>query len=461
MKSAVVLAAGEGARAWPFSGIRHKSTVPVVNVPLARRLVLDLQALGVGEIIVVIGHCAEAVRACLADLVGVRFVEQRQRTGSLDAALTGLAEVSADTVLLCYGDIVTSRETLRDVIDTFEQRRAEALLLTAECPPGLTASWTTVEVGSDGLVQGICGRGDHEHPRFGGVAAVRTDTLRRYLLRCPNIMANVHVGSMPPPEGDLAYAFDLMRLDGIEVHTVPAKDFFVDVDKPWHILEANYKAARHAFSQLDKTVISEGAHIDDGADIASHARVWLGPGAYIGKGCHVGGSVILGAGARVTRGAILEAHVTVGDHTRCEEYAKVGEGSVLGPHGVVSHCAEFEGVTFDTVYIYHYSCMTALIGTHVDIGAATVCGTWRFDDREKTQEVRGHRETPECFGSHTYIGDYCRTGVNTMFMPGVKVGYYACVGAGAIIYDDVPERTLLLAKQEHVLKPWGPEQYGW
>jgi bifunctional UDP-N-acetylglucosamine pyrophosphorylase/glucosamine-1-phosphate N-acetyltransferase len=379
----------------------------------------------------------------------------------VDAALTGLAEVSGDTVLLCCGDVVTTRETLQGVIEAFQTRRAEALVLVAECPRGLTASWTTVDAAPDGLVRGVWGRGGPDHPRFGGVAAARTETFQRYLARNPGILLNVHVGSMPPPEGDLAYTFELMRLDGIEVHSVMARDFFVDVDKPWHILEANYQAARHALAALDKTVISAGATIDNGAEIADDAKVWLGPGAYIGKGCHLRGSAILGAGAGVTTGAILDGNVVVGDHTQCEEYCKVGGGSVLGPGGIVGHCAEFEGVTFDVVYLCHYACITAIIGTHVDIGAATVCGTWRFDDGTKTQVVRQHKETPECFGSFTYIGDYCRTGVNATLMPGVKIGFYSCVGGGAVVYDDVPERTMLLPKQEHVLKAWGPEQYGW
>jgi len=61
----------------------------------------------------------------------------------------------------------------------------------------------------------------------------------------------------------------------------------------------------------------------------------------------------------------------------------------------------------------------------------------------------------------TYIGEYCRTGVNAIIMPGVKVGPYSILGPGTIIYKDVPSRTLVLAKQEHVTKPWGPEKYGW
>ena len=460
MKSGVILAAGDGSRAWPFCGIRQKATVPICNVPMVRRLALDLRAAGIEDLVVVTGHRAEEVRACLGDLDGVLFVEQPQRRGPVDAALHGLSAVSGDVTAVCFGDIATTAASLSSAVEAFEGRRANALLLTAPRPEGLTSSWTSIETARDGLLSGV-GRAGPEHPRFAGVAIAKTEILKRYLERNPGILPSAGVGSMPPVEGDLAYTFDLMHADGIEVHTVSVTGFFVDVDKPWHIVEANYEAARDAFARMDKTVIGEGATIDDGADIAGDAKLHLGPGAHIGKGCHIEGSVVLGAGARVVNGAILGRGVTVGAHTRCEDYCKVDSGSVLGAHGVVGHCAEFSGVTFDSVYICHYSCITALIGTRVDIGAATVCGTWRFDDGTKPQVVAGHKEIPECYGECTFIGDDCRTGVNAMFMPGVKVGYYSCIGAGAIVYEDVPERTLLLPKQEQIQKPWGPERYGW
>lgn len=454
------MAAGEGLGAWPFCGIRQKTTVPICNVPMVRRLALDLRETGIQDLIVVTGHRPEAVRACLGDIEGVRFVEQPQQRGPVDAALHGLSAVSGDTAAVCFGDIATGRASLHAAVDAFAERHCEALLLTAPRPEGLTSSWTSVETRRDGLLSGV-GRAGPEHPRFAGLAIAKTDLLKRYLERNPGILPSAGVGSMPPAEGDLAYTFELMRADGIEVHTVAAADFFVDVDKPWHILEANYEAARDMIARMDKTVIGEGATIDDGADIPADAKLFLGPGAHIGKGCHVEGAVILGAHARVINGAILGRGVIVGPQTRCEDYCKIGPGSVLGARGVAGHCAEFSGVTFDSVYIYHYACLTALIGERVDIGAATVCGTWRFDDGTKQQAIAGHKETPERFGECTFIGDDCRTGVNAIFMPGVKIGYYSCIGGGAIVYDDVPERTLLLPQQEQVYKPWGPERYGW
>jgi bifunctional UDP-N-acetylglucosamine pyrophosphorylase/glucosamine-1-phosphate N-acetyltransferase len=120
-----------------------------------------------------------------------------------------------------------------------------------------------------------------------------------------------------------------------------------------------------------------------------------------------------------------------------------------------------DGTMLDGSYLYHYCEISGLVGLSVDIGAATVCGTLRFDDGPAEHRVRGRRERPLIEANATYYGDYSRTGVNVITMPGAKIGAYACVGAGIVVYEDVPERTLTLLKQETVQRPWGPERYGW
>jgi bifunctional UDP-N-acetylglucosamine pyrophosphorylase/glucosamine-1-phosphate N-acetyltransferase len=461
MNSALVLAAGEGKGAWPFCGIRQKCTVPIINVPIVRRMVLDLIALDVQEVVVVIGNRGEAVRNCLGDLPQVRFAEQRALKGPADAALCGIDSLTGEDTLVCYGDIVTTRDTLGRFLAQYRSRKAPAMLLTADCPAE-APHWVTVRVGEDDLVEEVVGHGDRAEPRFAGIAAARTETLKAYLLRNPGMMTNVEIGAMPPPEGDVSHSFELMRRDGIEVHACEAPDFVVDVDRAWQIAQANRAAAKYATDNIENTVLGEGAYIDDGAEIPDDAKFILGSGARIGKGCHIGGSMILGANTHVINGAIVGGGVCVGNDTFIRDYCVVNDCAVIGSKSLVKHDAEFEGVMFDVVYLYHYCCITALLGNNVDIGAATVCGTLRFDNGTKPQFNKGHKEVPDPrFGDMTIIGDYSRTGVNVMFMPGVKVGYYSCVGAGAIVYEDVPERTLLLPKQEHVLKSWGPERYGW
>jgi bifunctional UDP-N-acetylglucosamine pyrophosphorylase/glucosamine-1-phosphate N-acetyltransferase len=189
--------------------------------------------------------------------------------------------------------------------------------------------------------------------------------------------------------------------------------------------------------------------------------VVLEQGATIGPRAVVEGPLWVGAGSRIENGPILGPGVVIGPHCSVANYCQIGGGTVVGPHGVVDHCAELSGVTMDRVYLYHYMEYSGVIGSATDLGAATVCGTLRFDDGRAVHRVLGRPEVPASGANAVYLGDYCRTGVNVTLMPGVKVGPYSCLGPGLVVYEDVPARSLLLVKQEVIRKEWGPERYGW
>jgi bifunctional UDP-N-acetylglucosamine pyrophosphorylase/glucosamine-1-phosphate N-acetyltransferase len=163
----------------------------------------------------------------------------------------------------------------------------------------------------------------------------------------------------------------------------------------------------------------------------------------------------------VTNGAILNGRNLLGPGAKVRDYALLGGDTTLGPDSLCGHGAEFEGVMLEGAYLYHYCEIDGVLGAKVDIGAATVCGTLRFDDGPATHRIGGRPEQPPHGANASYLGDYSRTGVNAILMPGVKVGAYSCVGAGIVLYEDVPSRELVLLKQELIRKPWGPERYGW
>jgi bifunctional UDP-N-acetylglucosamine pyrophosphorylase/glucosamine-1-phosphate N-acetyltransferase len=91
----------------------------------------------------------------------------------------------------------------------------------------------------------------------------------------------------------------------------------------------------------------------------------------------------------------------------------------------------------------------------------TVCGTLRFDDARTPHTILGHREVPLHGANESYLGDYSRTGVNAILMPGVKVGVYSCVGPGVILYEDLPDCQRVMVRQQLSFHDWGPERYGW
>ena len=464
METAIVLAAGSGRKVWPYGEFRQKCTIPIANKPIVRRIVEDLLEVGCQQIIVVVGHHAQQVRGAVADIPNIVFVTQQTLDGTASASLTAVEHLEAQPYLVIHGDTVTTSENLRNFVNAFRAADVEAAALvqplgSEDASNYLCAGVGTTEGnnGSVSILTGIEG-----HPRGGshrlcGVYAFQS-SVTRYLLRNPGIVTRVPVGGMPPPESEIAQSLQLMVDDGRTVLAVQTSDFFVDVDKPWHVLEANRRLVDYLAKQVREDQVADGAKISDAAEINGH--VVLGKNTVIGPRVVVNGTLIAGANNNITNGAILHGNIFVGNQCRISDYCDVGS-SAIGNRCIIGHGAEMSGVLFDKVYLYHYCEMSGVFGCATDIGAATVCGTLRFDDKDTPIQVEGRYEVPPSGANATYMGDYCRTGVNAIIMPGRRIGSYSVVGPGVILYDDVPSKTMVMAKQELVTKPWGPERYGW
>ena len=464
MDTAIVLAAGLGRKVWPYGEFRQKCTIPVANTPIVRRLVESLVEAGCQRILVVVGHHAQQVRGAIADLPNVVFVPQDSPDGTASAVLTASAHLEDQPYLVVHGDIVTAPENLRNFIQEFRSSNVEAAALVQPLGNEDASNWLCAGIGTEAAdnesvstLTGIEG-----HPRGGshrlcGVYAFRSSATS-YLLRNPGIVTRVPVGGMPPPESEIAQSLQLMIDEGKTVLAVQTSDFLVDVDKPWHVLEANHRLVDYLTKQVTADRIADGAKISDAAEINGH--VVLGKNSVIGPRVVVNGTLIAGANNNITNGAILHGNILVGDQCRISDYCDVGS-SAIGNRCIIGHGAEMSGVLFDKVYLYHYCEMSGVFGCATDIGAATVCGTLRFDDGDTRIRVEGRSEVPSYGSNSTYMGDYCRTGVNAIIMPGRRIGSYSVVGPGVILYDDVPSKTMVMAKQELITKPWGPERYGW
>jgi bifunctional UDP-N-acetylglucosamine pyrophosphorylase/glucosamine-1-phosphate N-acetyltransferase len=454
---AVILAAGEGRKIFPYDLTRQKAALPVGNTPLVRWTVDCLRKAGVDAISVVVGYREERVRNALHGVEGMRFVRQGERSGTVAAALAGLEGADEWPALVVYGDVLIDEEGLAGFVRDMAEKKPFAAAMLAPMGGRDTGNWIVGGLDGDRLA-GVSGHDRGGSYRMAGVYALSAEAAP-HLEGNPGVMESVPVGGMPPMEGEVAQSFQMMVDDGREVMAALHSGLFVDIDKPWHFLEANERFAEYLCGRIEETRIGADAAIDDGADVAG--KIVLGDGARIGKRVVVKGNLIVGPNTTITNGAMVGGNCVIGRESRVRDYCMVDGGTVVGSGCIVGHGAEMGGLLLDGAYLYHYCEMSGVFGARFDAGAATVCGTLRFDDGETTHVVRGRRETPECNANCTYVGDYTRTGVNAILMPGVKVGAYSCVGPGVILYDDVEHGTLVLAKQEQVRKPWGPEKYGW
>jgi UDP-N-acetylglucosamine diphosphorylase / glucose-1-phosphate thymidylyltransferase / UDP-N-acetylgalactosamine diphosphorylase / glucosamine-1-phosphate N-acetyltransferase / galactosamine-1-phosphate N-acetyltransferase len=460
VRNAIILAAGAGSRFWPYNVVRQKAAFPVANVPVIRRLVDELVALGIEQIVVVVGPLAGSVRSALRHhSAAITFVQQGQEPGNAVAALAGMRVISPqdEAVLIVHGDVVTAPENLKAVLCGYQEGMAAGVVLVQPFGKELPQDWVSAFV-RKGRLDGVEGHSRGGEYRLCGVY-VLPPQVGVYLRDNPGIMERVPVGGMPAGEAEIAQSLQSMLDDGFEIAAVTAAAYHVDLDKPWHILEANQAILVAESAALFEDKIGEGSRVHDGADIGGH--VVLGNGCLIGNRVTLKGPLWLADGARVENGAIIEGPAVIGRESVVRDYCLLGEYTTVGARGVYGHGAEFSGVALDKVYCYHYCEIWGVVGNAVDFGAATVCGNLRFDDGITRWRIKGRWEQPAFGANAAYFGDYSRTGVNAIIMPGKRIGVYSCIGAGVIVYDDVPDRQLLLLQQEVTTRTWGPEQYGW
>lgn len=469
----VILAGGLGRRMWPFGEVRNKSALPVCTRPLLAWVLEAVAGLDViGEVVVVTGHqpgsVRDAAREARTGALPIRFVAGGRSAGGLggtaDGAWVGLQSLGegCETALLLLGDCWFEREDLERLCHQGLEATVPTLLVGHPRAPQLdprTGIGMRVEGGrvSEVLM----------HPReelgwrwLGAVVLPRT--CFEELGAVPEAVDQVEVGAMPPTGAELAQWMGKRAENGSGLLACDASGLACDLDRPWDWLWLNAQCTHRMVLQAadpDGRDLGPGATIDPSAHVEGPIR--LGRGSRIGLGAIVRGGLWAGDEVEITDGAVLEGPIVVGDRTRIERYCQVGPETVLGCDCRIGHGAEVQGLFLNRFYAYHYCEFWGICGTAVDLGAATVCGNLRFDDRFSEHVVLKRRETPEYGANAAYLGDYSRTGVNAILLPGVKLGVYCLVGPGTMISGDIPNRCAVYVEQTVTKKDWGPDRYAW
>jgi len=455
MKDAVILCAGAGTKLWPYAQIRCKAMLPVSNKPVVSFAVDALTGQGFDNIILVGGRFTEEIRAFFRDCNNVKVITDTAPKGSAFSLLLAKEHINGSAFLALYGDTIVSENDLASLVSAYEESGYPQALVSPVRDRSSDYIGCKIE---NGAVKEIWGHSRDESTHFFGGFAFGSDFFD--VLRFnPGRFAYTEVGMMPPVEAflEISVADEMKR--GMKLGAVAAENPVFDIDKPWHILEANAAVNAARCGKLTKNELDEGASIDETAFLGGFVK--LGKNSRIGKNVIIEGNIIVGDNTTIKNGAILQGNIVIGNDTQVRNACFVEGDSTIGNECIVSHAAELSGMIMDRVYLYHYMEMNGIIGENTDLGAATVCGSLRFDDGFTIQKVKGRREFARNYSDSVFLGDYCRTGVNAIIMPGIKIGPYSVIGAGVLLNKDIPDHTLIYTEQTLIEKKWGSEVYGW
>jgi choline kinase len=127
--TAIILAAGVGRRLAPLTDTTHKCLLSVAGESLLMRTLVALEAEGLGHVVVVVGHCADYVRAAVGAGIGrlrVRYLYNPEfARGSALSLYTARAHLRGPALVM-DADVLFPRVFLRRLIDA---AAASALLV--------------------------------------------------------------------------------------------------------------------------------------------------------------------------------------------------------------------------------------------------------------------------------------------------------------------------------------------
>ena len=414
---AVVLAAGEGVRLQPITLTRPKHLVKVGGKPILEHCLRALKNCGVDEVVLVVHYMADAIRDYFGDGhslgLKVEYVEQKEVLGTGNAV--GIVEPFVDDdFLLVYGDLLFTVEAVKKVVGLHVKKKpvVTMVVVPVENPEG----YGIVEL-DEGNVKLIVEKPRREE------AASNLANAGIYVLS-KEIFGKVRETSASVRgEWEVTDAISLLLREGKRVLAVEIlREDWIDVGRPWDLLEAN----RWALLRMNHKVygiVENGAHLVGAVTVAESARVR--------SGAYVEGPAFIGEKSDVGPNCYVRAFTSIGEGVR------IGNG-----------CEIKNSLVMDGVHVGHLSYIgDSVIGEGCNLGAGTVTANLRLDDGRVKMMVKdvvvdsGRRKLG------VVLGDGVKTGINALFMPGVKVGCNTWIGPNVVVNRDVAADTVLVLKQ--------------
>ena len=117
--NAIVLVAGVARRLAPLTDATHKALLRVGGRPVLARMLEALASAGIRRTVLVVGHCADQVRALAGERVGrmsVHYVHNPEYTRGSVLSLYAAREYLKEPALVMDADVVFPREFLRRLL---------------------------------------------------------------------------------------------------------------------------------------------------------------------------------------------------------------------------------------------------------------------------------------------------------------------------------------------------------
>jgi len=415
---AVLLAAGEGVRLQPVTATRPKHLIRVGGKPILEHCLEAVKACGITEAVIVTHYMGDAIRQYFGDgaKVGLKleYVEQAAVLGTGNAASVAEPLVEGDFVLV-YGDLLFAPEALKRVVGLFAAEKPAAVM--AVVPVEKPESYGIIELADANRVKRIV-----EKPAA-GEAPSNLANAGLYVFSAEVFKEIKQVKASVRGEWELTDALSLLAEGGKAVLAAEiSKADWLDIGRPWDLLEANSWALKRMTHAVYGNV-EEGAHLVGPVTVAETARVR--------SGAYVEGPTFIDEGSDIGPNCFIRACTSIGRNVR-----------------VGNACEVKNSIIMDGAHVGHLSYVgDSVLCERCNLGAGTITANFRLDGGTVKMMVKDKVVDSGRRKLGAVLGDNVKTGVNSVLMPGVKVGADSWVGPNFMVERDLPANSAASLRQ--------------
>lgn len=442
--NAVILAAGEGKRMKSkYPKVSHK----LCGKPMVQHVVDSVNAAGICDIVVVVGHMADSVKECIKSPVRYALQEKQLGTGHAVMCSTELIKGFNGTTLVLYGDTpLITESTLKSFISYHKNSGFYCTVMTAifEDPTG----YGRIIKNSCGNIEKIVEHRDASDSE----KEIKEINSGLYCFDTQKLIEALKYVKNNNAQGEyyLTDVIGVMRDQGHKVGAYMAEDNteIMGINSRLQLSEVEGIMRRRILNRLmaDGVTIIDPAstYIDAGASIGRDTVILPGTiiegETVVGEDCEVGPytrltDAVIKDRVKIANSVIIKSEVRPG--SKVGPFAYIRPDSVIGENTKIGDFVEIKKSTIGNgTKVSHLTYIgDSEVGENVNFGCGTV--TVNYDGNEK------HK---------TIIGNNAFIGCNTNLVAPVKVNDGSYIAAGSTITQDVPEGALAIARERQVNK---------
>jgi bifunctional UDP-N-acetylglucosamine pyrophosphorylase/glucosamine-1-phosphate N-acetyltransferase len=393
---AIILAAGQGTRMGPLTRNTPKVMLPIANKPLLYHVIQSAHDAGIRDFVLVVGYGEQIIKEYFKDGspmgVIIEYVNQEKQLGTADAvgSVEGMVD---DRFLVLNGDIIVSPAHIKNLIGCKSD-----VVITARHVDN-PSEYGVLEVLSNRVLRII------EKP-----ANPPTNLANAGIYVFPiSIFDAIHRTPLSVrKEYEITDSLQMLIDEGKDVGYLTLSDKWMDIGRPWELLEAN----EYFLSHLQPAIKGD---VEPFATLKGSVSV--GEGTIIRNGAYIVGPVIIGNDCDIGPNCYIRPGTSIGDNVRIGNAVEIKNSIIM-----------------KSTHIGHLSYVgDSIIGERCNFGAGTKVANLRHDGKTIRVMLKGKLMDSGKRKLGTIMGDDVHTGINSMINVGAVIVSKTMIAPGELV----------------------------